>query len=146
MSDYPGDFTGVPDLAWAPTPDDPTPSPGEVVWARVPYEEDHTQGKDRPVLLIGQDGDWLLGLQLTSSDHDLDAEQEAQAGRRWIDIGSGAWDGKGRRSEAVVNRVVRLDPAAVRRDGAVLDERVFAAVTEALRAVAQGRDYDDDPV
>nr|WP_242612955.1 type II toxin-antitoxin system PemK/MazF family toxin [Janibacter limosus] len=146
MSDYPGDFTGVPDLAWAPTPDDPTPSPGEVVWAWVPYEEDHTQGKDRPVLLIGQDGDWLLGLQLTSSDHDLDAEQEAQAGRRWIDIGSGAWDGKGRRSEARVNRVVRLDPAAVRRDGAVLDERVFAAVTEALRAVAQGRDYDDDPV
>ncbi|WP_068262642.1 type II toxin-antitoxin system PemK/MazF family toxin [Janibacter limosus] len=143
---YPGDFAGTPELQWAPTPDDPTPSPGEVVWAWVPYEEDHSQGKDRPVLLIGTDGEWLLGLQLTSSDHDLDAEQEARAGRRWIDIGSGAWDSKGRRSEARINRVLRVDPAAVRRDGAVLDEQVFTAVTDAVRAVAEGRSYDDDPV
>lgn len=146
MSDYPGDFTGTPTMRWAPTPDDPTPSPGEVVWAWVPYEEDHTQGKDRPVLLVGRDGDWLLGLQLTSQDHDLDAEQEAAAGRRWIDIGAGAWDRDGRRSEARVNRVLRIDPGSVRRDGAVLDEQVFAAVTDAVRAVAAGRDYDDDPV
>lgn len=145
MSQYPGDFTGVPEIQWAPSPDDPTPSPGEVVWAWVPYEEDHKQGKDRPVLLIGADGHWLLGLQLTSSDHDLDAEQEAQAGRRWIDIGAGAWDSEGRRSEVRVNRVLRVDPSAVRRDGAVLDERVFAAVTDAVHAVAEGRDYDDDP-
>ncbi len=146
MSDYPGDFTGTPTMRWAPTPDDPTPSPGEVVWAWVPYEEDHAQGKDRPVLLVGRDGDWLLGLQLTSQDHDLDAEQEAAAGRRWIDIGAGAWDRDGRRSEARVNRVLRIDPGSVRRDGAVLDEQVFAAVTDAVRAVAAGRDYDDDPV
>ncbi|CAM3941339.1 type II toxin-antitoxin system PemK/MazF family toxin [Janibacter anophelis] len=146
MSEYPGDFTGTPDLQYAPTPDDPTPSPGEVVWAWVPYEEDHTQGKDRPVLLVGRDGDWLLGLQLTSHDHDLDSEQEAAAGRRWIDIGSGAWDGRDRRSEARVNRILRVDPEAVRRDGAVLDEQVFAAVMEAVRAAAEGRAYDDDPL
>ena len=146
MSAHPADFTGVPDLVWAPTPDDPTPSPGEVVWAWVPYEEDQDQGKDRPVLLIGHDGDWLLGLQLTSFDHDLDAEQEARAGRYWIDIGAGAWDSRGRRSEARVNRILRLDASAVRRDGAVLDEQIFAAVADAVRAVAQGRDYDDDPV
>lgn len=146
MSDYPGDFTGTPQMQWAPTPGDPTPSPGEVVWAWVPYEEDHTQGKDRPVLIIGADGDWLLGLQLTSSDHDLDEEQEASAGRYWIDVGSGAWDSRGRRSEARVNRVLRVDPAAVRRDGAVLDEQLFAAVAQAVAAVADGREYDDDPV
>ena len=52
MSDYPGDFTGVPTMQWAPTPEDPMPSPGEVVWAWVPYEEDHAQGKDRPVLAL----------------------------------------------------------------------------------------------
>ena len=98
------------------------------------------------MLLVGRDGGWLLGLQLTSQDHDLDAEQEAAAGRRWIDIGAGAWDRGGRRSEARVNRVLRIDPGSVRRDGAVLDEQVFAAVTEAVRAVAAGRDYDDDPV
>jgi hypothetical protein len=145
MSGYPGDFVGVPEMRWAPTPDDPTPSPGEVVWTWVPYEEDHTQGKDRPVLLVGRDGEWLLGLQLTSADHDLDAEQEAAEGRRWIDVGAGAWDGRGRPSEARINRVLRVDPEQVRRDGAVLDERVFAAVVEGVRAVAAGRDYDDDP-
>ena len=32
---------------------DGQPDPGEVVWAWVPYEEDPSQGKDRPVLLIG---------------------------------------------------------------------------------------------
>ena len=34
---------------------DGKPDPGEVVWAWVPYEEDASQGKDRPVLLIGRD-------------------------------------------------------------------------------------------
>ena len=31
--------------------------PGEIVWTWVPFEEDHSQGKDRPVLLVGRDGD-----------------------------------------------------------------------------------------
>lgn len=146
MNRYPGDYLGTPALEWAPTPDDHTPSPGEVVWTHVPYEEDHSQGKDRPVLLIGRDGPWLLGLQLTSVDHDLDEEQERAAGRLWIDIGAGLWDSRGRRSEARVNRVIRVDPAAVRRDGAVLDEAVFVAVAEAVRAHAAGQPYDDDPV
>ncbi|MDN5896856.1 MAG: hypothetical protein L0H93_22900, partial [Nocardioides sp.] len=66
-------------------------------------------------------------------------------GRCWIDIGSGRWDRSGRRSEVRVNRVIRVDPAAVRRDGAVLDEQLFGAVAAAGRAVAQGREYDDDP-
>ncbi len=83
---------------YAPRPDG-RPDPGEIVWTWVPYEEDHSQGKDRPVLLVGRDGDWLLGLQLTSKDHDRDAEQERRAGRRWVDIGSGAWDRQGRPSE-----------------------------------------------
>lgn len=146
MDGYPGDYDGAPPLEWAPTPDDPIPSPGEVVWTHVPYEEDHTRGKDRPVLLIGRDGPWLLALQLTSADHDLDEEQEGGAGRHWIDIGSGDWDHRGRPSEVRVNRVIRVDPAAVRRDGAVLSEEVFVAVAGAVRAVAAGREYDDDPV
>lgn len=146
MDGYPGDFTGVPPLEWAPSPDDPNPSPGEVVWAHVPFEDDPRRGKDRPVLLIGREGPWLLGLQMTSADHDLDEEQEAAAGRRWIDIGSGGWDSRGRPSEVRVNRVIRVDPAVVRREGAVLDEQVFVAVAEAVRAVAEGRAYDDDPV
>jgi len=104
------------------------------VWTWVPYEEDHTRGKDRPVLVVGRDGRWLLGLMLTSKDHDRDAAQEAREGRYWVDIGSGAWDRGGRASEVRVDRVVRVDPGAVRREGAVLDRRRFEEVATAVRA------------
>lgn len=56
---YPGDFHGVPRMEWAADADG-QPDPGEVVWTWVPFEEDHSRGKDRPVLLIGRDGRWLL--------------------------------------------------------------------------------------
>ncbi len=132
--DYPGDFTGVPDLRYAANPDG-RPDPGEIVWTWVPYEEDHRQGKDRPVLLVGHDGGWLLALMLTSRDHDRDAAQEAQHGRYWQDIGSGAWDRAGRPSEVRLDRVIRVDPEAVRREGATLDRRVFDEVATAVRAL-----------
>ena len=35
--------------------------PGEVVWTWVPYEEDRSVGKDRPVAIIGRRGDMLVG-------------------------------------------------------------------------------------
>lgn len=130
---YPGDFTGIPAMAYAPAPDG-RPDPGEIVWTWVPYEEDAGRGKDRPVLLVGRDGDWLLGLQLTSKDHDRDAAQERRAGRVWVDIGTGAWDSRGRPSEVRVNRVIRVDPAAVRREGAVLARARFDEVAAAVRA------------
>ena len=98
----------------------------------MPYEEDHSQGKDRPVLLIGRDGDWLIGLQVTSKDHDVDAAQEARAGRYWVDIGSGDWDRKRRQSEVRVNRFLRIDPNAVRRIGAILDRERFDEVAEGI--------------
>ncbi|MEO7447120.1 MAG: type II toxin-antitoxin system PemK/MazF family toxin, partial [Humibacillus sp.] len=66
---YPGDATALPTMTYAPRPDG-RPDPGEIVWTWVPYEEDHSQGKDRPVLVIGREGDWLVALQLTSKDHD----------------------------------------------------------------------------
>ena len=43
---------------------DGDPDPGEVVWTWVPYEEDPAQGKDRPVVIIGRQGDQLLGDRL----------------------------------------------------------------------------------
>ncbi|KQZ87541.1 growth inhibitor PemK [Phycicoccus sp. Root563] len=131
---YPGDFSGVPDLRYAANPDG-RPDPGEIVWTWVPYEEDHSQGKDRPVLLVGRDGGWLLALMLTSKDHDRDAAQESRRGRHWQDIGSGAWDRAGRPSEVRLDRVIRVDPAAVRREGATLDRARFDAVAAAVRAL-----------
>lgn len=128
---YPGDFCGTPDFDYAPKPDG-RPDPGEIVWTWVPYEEDHSRGKDRPVLLVGREGEWLLALPLTSKDHDRDADQERRAGREWVDIGSGPWDRRGRPSEVRLNRVLRVDPSAVRREGAVLDQRLFDGVARAF--------------
>jgi hypothetical protein len=107
--------------------------PGEVVWAWVPYEDDPAQGKDRPVLVVGHDGEVLLALQLTSKDHDRDAAQEASAGRYWMDVGIGAWDSQHRPSEVRLNRLLRLDPSAVRREGAALPKPLFDAVVAAAR-------------
>ena len=49
---YPGDFHGKAKVSYAPSPNG-RPEPGEIVWTWVPYEEDYSQGKDRPVLLVG---------------------------------------------------------------------------------------------
>jgi hypothetical protein len=120
------------ETSYAPDQDG-RPDPGEVVWAWVPYEDDPSQGKDRPVLLVGRDGDQLVGLQLTSKDHDRDAEDEARYGRYWQDVGSGDWDRERRESEVRLDRLLRLEESEVRREGAALDRAVFDDVVRAAR-------------
>jgi hypothetical protein len=108
------------------------------VWAFVPYEEDHTRGKDRPVLVVGRDGELLLALMLSSKDHDMDAADEARYGRHWMDVGTGGWDRRRRGSEVRLDRVLRLDPRSVRREGSGLDRSVFDEVVRELRRVRGG--------
>lgn len=123
-------------IQYAPV-DDHRADPGEVVWAWVPFEEDPRKGKDRPVLVIGRDGDLLLALQMSSQDHDKDAADEARWGRYWVDVGSGAWDRERRPSEARVDRILRIDPESVRRIGAVLDRQRFDEVAAGVRQHAR---------
>jgi hypothetical protein len=118
-------------IVYDPHPDG-HPDPGEVVWTWVAYEDDPTQGKDRPVVLIAREPDHLVGLMLTSRDHDRDMEQEAREGRFWFDIGSGPWDPEGRPSEVRLNRLLVIDPANIRREGSVLDRARFEAMVTAL--------------
>ena len=125
--------TEEPDVTYRPR-DDGRPDPGEIVWAWVPYDEDDGRGKDRPVLVIGRRGEQLLGLMLTSQDHDRDAD-EARHGRVWTDIGTGGWDARGRASEVRLDRLLVLDPASVRREGAVLDRARFERVVGEARRV-----------
>jgi hypothetical protein len=109
------------------------PDPGEVVWAWVPYEDDPRQGKDRPVLVLTVEGSRLTALPLTSKDHDRDEAQERRAGRVWMDVGTGAWDRRGRASEVRLNRVLALSVYDVRREGSALDHDVFDEVVRAAR-------------
>lgn len=126
---YPGDFRGTAAVRYAPAPDG-RPQPGEIVWTWVPYEEDHSQGKDRPVLLVGSSGRYLLGLMLTSKDHDGDSRSSDD----YVDIGAGPWDRQRRPSEAKLDRVLQINPADVRREGAILDATRFSPIAAALRA------------
>jgi hypothetical protein len=125
-------------VSYAPRADG-RPDPGEVVWGWVPFEDDPSRGKDRPVLLVGRrDGQWL-GLMLTSKDHDRDAADEARWGRHWMDVGAGGWDRQRRPSEVRLDRLLELAPDAVRREGAALDRRTFErVVAEARRLHALG--------
>ncbi|UOY00062.1 type II toxin-antitoxin system PemK/MazF family toxin [Blastococcus sp. PRF04-17] len=129
-----GGPTARPDVGYEPRADG-RPDPGEVVWAWVPYDEGDGRGKDRPVLVIGRRGDDLLGLILSSQDHDRDAADEARHGRQWMDIGSGPWDARRRPSEVRLDRLLDLDAATVRREGAALDRERFDRVLAAARRV-----------
>jgi hypothetical protein len=123
---------GLPPLHYAPSADG-RPDPGEVVWAWLPFEDDPGQGKDRPVLVVGRDGQRLVGLMLTSRDHDVDAADEARWGRRWMDVGTGDWDRLRRPSEARLDRILSVPTHGVRREGAALPRPVFERVAAALR-------------
>lgn len=128
----------VPQRMVAPT-DDYEPQrngladPGEVVWAWVPYEEDPSQGKDRPVLVLRVNDVEVEALPMTSKDHDRDAEQEAGVGRFWMDIGTGDWDAQGRPSEVRLNRLLHLPHEEIRREGGSVSPEMFTAVLDAAK-------------
>lgn len=126
---YPGDFRGEATVSYAPTPNGDA-DPGEIVWTWVPYEEDYSQGKDRPVLIVARNGKRLLALMLTSKDHSNDHRGDND----YVDIGTGAWDRQGRPSEVKLDRILQINPKDMRREGAVLDKQRFAGVAAALRS------------
>lgn len=132
-------------LDYAPREDD-HPDPGEVVWSWVHYEEDLSRGKDRPVLVIAEEaagaggsdgsGEVLVALMLTSRDRTDDGGVATDRhGSTWVDIGTGEWDRQGRPSEVRADRLLRLAPGAVRREGGRLDRARYDRVSAAVRTV-----------
>ncbi|MGI9051545.1 MAG: type II toxin-antitoxin system PemK/MazF family toxin [Ilumatobacteraceae bacterium] len=102
---------------------DGDPDPGEVVWTWVPFEDDPTLGKDRPVVIIGRHRDELSGVALTTKKSDR---------FETVEVGTGPWDSRGRPSYAKVGRLLDIDPDDVRREGAVLNRRRFDTVIQAV--------------
>lgn len=101
--------------------------PGEVVWTWVPYEEDASQGKDRPVLVVARAGQGeLLGLMLSSQEHRRDDAH-------WLPVGSGAWDREGRDSFVRLDRVLEIPEHGIRREGAVMPADRYERVAAELR-------------
>ena len=109
---------------------DGDPDPGEVVWTWVPYEDDPSQGKDRPVAIIGRRGQHLLGVALTSKQKDNEIQ---------VPIGTGSWDREGRVSYAKVERVLDVVPTSVRREGAVLSRAHFDHIVAGVQRARRGR-------
>jgi len=100
--------------------------PGEIVWTWVEYEDDPSQGKDRPVLVVGRNGRTLLGLMLSS-------QSERGGQRHWLALGPGEWDRDSRPSWIRLDRVLEVDEDGIRREGAVLDRGRFDRVAAILR-------------
>jgi len=116
------DYRGSVHPEYAPERDG-DPDAGEIVWAWVPYVEDPTIGKDRPLALIGRaldsPGDFAAFMLSSKDRTGLDG---------WCAIGAGAWDGEHRESWVRIDRVLAISPDSVRREGAALEPHQFTAV------------------
>lgn len=122
---------GLPEFSYQPVADNDA-DPGEVVWTWISYEEDPTQGKDRPVVVLARTGSDVVVAQLTSKNHDIDREQEAHWGRYWLAIGAGDWDPQGRVSSVRLDRLLLVSKRDVRREGATLDRATYNKVVTAI--------------
>jgi hypothetical protein len=75
---------------------------------------------------VGRDRSTLLGLMLSSQEHHRDDPN-------WVGIGSGTWDFESRQSWVRLDRVLDVPEEGIRREGAILDRKVFDVVAARLR-------------
>ena len=114
-----------PGWGYAPSPNGAL-DPGEIVWTWVPYEERDGRGKDRPIVVVATlTGGAVLAVQLTSKDHTDDAD--------FVPLGVGDWDSDRRPSWAAVDRVFRVSPNGVRREGTFIDSGRYTLIERVLR-------------
>lgn len=110
-------------IVYAPRRDG-VPDAGEVVWAWVPFQEDPTMGKDRPLLVIARhDTQRVYAVKLTS---------RATSRTDHVSIGSGAWDRQGRESWVDLDQLYSVHHRGIRREAAALDRRTFARVASVI--------------
>ena len=93
------------------------------MWAWVAFEDDPSQGKDRPVVVIGRRRGALIGVPLSTKRDPRDPQFE---------LGTGEWDPQRRVSYARLDRLIELDPALMRREGAAVGRARFERLVEAV--------------
>ncbi len=112
---------------------DGEPDPGEVVWAWVAYEDDPSQGKDRPVLVIGRDrGGLLASSSPARTTTGTPRTRRARGATGWTSAAAPG-TATSASSEVRLDRLLRMPESEVRREGAALDRGVFDAVVAAAR-------------
>jgi len=95
------------------------------VWAWVPYAEDASRGKDRPLLVLARaDGDRSWAMKLTSKPHDGERDH--------LPLGAGDWDRQGRASWLDVDQIYLVSSSGVRRDAGALGRAAYDRVARAL--------------
>lgn len=114
-------------VTYKPDYPDDHPDPGEIVWAKVRYQENTALSKDRPVLVIGRINgtDKLAAVQLTSQIKGRSDEHV---------IGTGPWDRLGRTGAAKLSQIIVIDPKDYRREGGTIDRDTFESVIGKLAA------------
>ena len=77
---------------------------------------------------------------LTSQDHVPGnvGEIRQNDGTPWINIGSGDWDSKNRPSEIRLDRVIRIAPNAVRREGSIMPMTLYSKIVENIDNGGEG--------
>ncbi|MDY6144011.1 MAG: type II toxin-antitoxin system PemK/MazF family toxin [Arcanobacterium sp.] len=125
---------GLPNFEYRPERDG-APDPGEVVWTWVPFEENDGRGKDRPVLVVAMEGEYVIFGQMTSKDHAKGKVYQDRFDRWWIDLGAGEWDSQGRPSELRLDVLWIVHEDQVRRGGGKLPEEKFKAVVAAIAKI-----------
>lgn len=125
---------GLPPFDYSPNHDG-GPDPGEIAWTWVPYQENNGRGKDRPVIALAMDGDYVIFAQLTSKDHADHRIRKDRYGTWWMDIGSGAWDPQGRASEVKLNILWIVHESHIRRMGSALDAKIYSNVVTAIQKI-----------
>ncbi len=76
------------------------------------------------MVIVGRQGALLIAVPLTSKQHDNEPQ---------VAVGTGSWDREGRPSYAKLERLLVVDPTAVRREGAVLSRAHFDDVVAGVR-------------
>jgi len=132
--------------------------PGEIVWTWVTYEEDATQGKDRPVLVVGRDSTTLLGLMLSSNpERQSDPDWVEPVGFGWTECSMYPNRGSGARERSWNERCSTRSPpgcatSSAGADSACADSAVVvarptedSAVDECTQRAADQREHDERP-